>query len=358
MSSKVYFFPFTHDEPSERADAKLKKLFDAAGLADCFHPNDLTAIKLHFGEPGNHNVIAPRFVRSFVEAVKACDAEPFLTDTCVLYKSRRSDAVHHLQVAYEQAYTMEAVGAPVVIADGLVGSSEMRVDIPGQLFDHVYIASEAVMANSMLVLSHFTGHMVAGVGATIKNLGMGLASRKGKLRQHSAVKPKVNSDACTACGSCVRWCPEAAIALSNDVAEINYERCVGCGQCIAVCRYGAIDHNWGVEPADLQKRMAEHALGAVIHKPGRVGYVTFLTRISRNCDCTSQTQPSLVADIGVMASMDPVAIDVAAVDVFARYAPKPLHDMAFPHIDERVQLVHGAAIGLGSLQYKLIHVTE
>ncbi|MCK5739123.1 DUF362 domain-containing protein [bacterium] len=358
MSSKVYFIPFTNSEPTGKSGTKLKKLFEAAGLANCFHPNDLTAIKLHFGDPGNQNVIAPRFVRTFVEAVKACDAAPFLTDTCVLYKSRRSDAVHHLQVAYEQAYTMEAVDAPIVIADGLTGTSEMRVDIPGKLFDHVYIASEAIMANSMLVLTHFTGHMVAGVGATIKNLGMGLASRKGKLRQHSGIKPQITSQTCTGCAACVKWCPEKAITLVDDVAKIDYERCVGCGQCMAVCRFGAIGHDWGAEPGDLQRKMTEHALGAVINKPGRVGYVTFLTRISRNCDCTSQTQPPLIPDIGVIASMDPVAIDAAAVDLFTRYAPKSIHEMGFPHIDERIQLVHGAEIGLGSLEYELIQVTE
>jgi uncharacterized Fe-S center protein len=104
--------------------------------------------------------------------------------------------------------------------------------------------------------------------------------------------------------------------------------------------------------------MTEHALGAVIHKPDRVGYVTFLTRISRGCDCTSQTQPHLIPDIGVIASKDPVAIDAAAIDLFATYAPKSIRKMAYPHIDERIQLVHGAEIGLGSLQYELIQVTE
>lgn len=352
--SELYFIPLTNATPAAEADAKLKRLFDAAGLAQCIRENDLVAIKMHFGEPGNRNVVAPKFVRTIVDCVKDSRGEPFLTDTCVLYKSERADAVNYLKLIQKQGYTLEATGAPALIADGLLGNQEIEIPIPGELFSSVAIASDAVMANAMIVLTHVTGHIASGLGATLKNLGMGLASRKGKLRQHSGVKPRISPKHCTGCEQCVRWCPENAISMSNSVAVINYDLCIGCGQCLSVCRFSAVTHNWSVEGSELQKRIAEHALGAVIRKREKTGYLNFLTAITRNCDCMGTSQKPLLPDIGVIAGRDPVAIDQASVDLIEKFAGRPLSQMAFPQIDYNVQLIHAEKIGLGQRAYDLV----
>jgi uncharacterized Fe-S center protein len=98
---------------------------------------------------------------------------------------------------------------------------------------------------------------------------MGLSSRIGKLRQHSSIKPYVDSAACTFCRKCIQWCPVDAIIEREERAFILTEKCIGCGECLSVCNYDAIRYNWGVESADLQRRVAEHALGVVLKKrPG------------------------------------------------------------------------------------------
>jgi uncharacterized Fe-S center protein len=350
----VYFIPLTNDTPAAEADARLKHLFESAGLPLCIQENDLVAIKMHFGETGNRNVVAPRFVRSIVNGVKAARGEPFLTDTCVLYKSERADAVSYLKLIHKQGYTLEATGAPALIADGLLGSHEIEIPIPGELFSSVAIATDAVMAHAMLVLTHVTGHIGAGLGAALKNLGMGLASRKGKLRQHSGIKPQISAKQCTACGQCIQWCPKNAISLVENIAVINSSLCIGCGQCLAVCRFSAVTHNWAVDAVELQKRIAEHALGAVIRKREKTGYLNFLTAITRNCDCMGVSQKPLLPDIGVIAARDPVAIDQASIDLIQKFAGRPLSQMAYPQIDYLVQLNHAEKIGLGQRAYNLV----
>ena len=356
MKSRVYFIPMSHTEDDESAKPKLEKLYDAAGLNDCFEKNDTVAVKMHFGEKGNRNRILPSHVQILIKKIKATDAAPFLTDTCVLYKSQRSDAISYLRLAEEQGFSLVTVDAPVHIADGLLGTHEIEVEIPGKLFKRVAIAGDAVMSNAMLVLSHVTGHLAMGLGGTLKNLGMGLASRKGKLRQHSAIKPKVYADLCTGCEQCAKWCPEGAISMVEKIAVIDHQICIGCGQCLSVCRFSAIGHDWAVESTILQQRVAEHAYGAIINKPGKVGYINFITAVTKNCDCMSGTQTPLIPDVGVIASKDPVALDAAALALIKQKSGKNLSEMAYPGIDYQVQLEHAEKIGLGYRDFELIQI--
>ncbi|MDZ7272315.1 MAG: DUF362 domain-containing protein, partial [candidate division KSB1 bacterium] len=204
--SPVYFVPFRREESPAVADGLIRRLCQEAGMRQVVTPKDYVAVKLHFGEEGNGTHLPPSMVRPIVSFVKECGGRPFLTDTCVLYRSPRSNGITHLELAHAHGFTLEATGAPIVMADGLLGDSEITVPIPGKLFSEVSLAREAMRANALVVVSHVTGHVAAGLGATIKNLGMGLASRRGKLRQHSAMKPQVKPDVCTGCEECVRWC--------------------------------------------------------------------------------------------------------------------------------------------------------
>lgn len=354
--SKVYFAEVRSGEDVNSIAEKVARLFEKANFAHCIQPNDLTAIKVHFGERGNVTSVKPGYISPVVKAVRHCQAHPFLTDTCVLYRSIRDNAPSHLSFAHEQGFTFKNVGAPVVIADGLTGSDEITVEIPGQIFKEVAVARIARESNSMMVISHVTGHMVTGLGGTLKNLGMGLSSRKGKLRQHATMKPHVSQKYCTGCEICVDHCPSNAIVMLNGKAEINSGKCIGCGECITVCRFDAIRHDWNRDSSELQKRMAEHALGVIIGKNERVGYFNFLLSVTKDCDCINFPQKPLFPDIGILASIDPVAIDAASLDLIQERTGKSLTEWAYPHIDPWIQIRHGEAIGLGKAQYECIPV--
>jgi len=351
---KVFFVQVDQDEPVKATAGKVKSLFRVAGLQDCISKNDVTALKMHFGERNNDTHIPYRLVKPVVDAVGKSGGKAFLTDTCVLYKSPRDNAVDHLRLAHEHGFTINKTGAPVVIADGLIGNAEREVAIPGKLFDRVSIASLALDANAMMVLTHVTGHIGTGLGGAIKNLGMGLASRKGKLRQHSVMKPAISEKECTGCWTCMDHCPADAISDQGETARIDNEVCIGCGECITACRFGAVKFDWNRKEYDLEQRVAEHALGAVIGKPGKVGCISFLMSITKDCDCFNIRQTPMIPDIGIIASCDPVAIDAASLDLIEKSSNRSLHEMSYPEIDPWNQIRHGESIGLGKRDYELV----
>lgn len=356
MKPNVYFIPAAATDRLETIHEKLLTLYQQANFNLCFEPNDLVAIKLHFGEEENNTFIPANYFKPLIKAIKDKGAKPFFADTCVLYRSQRSDAVNHLQLAEQHGFSQQNCGIPVIIVDGLRGNNEIEMKIPGRLFSTVSIAAEAINANAMLVSSHVTGHMVSGLGGAIKNLGMGLASRKGKLRQHSSMKPRIDPVKCTGCGQCLIWCPENAIGMNGNIAVINQKICIGCGECLTICNFDAVKYNWKTSSNDLQKKMAEHALGAVIQKKEKVCYLNFLINITRDCDCVTGPQKPVTRDIGILASKDPVAIDKASLDLVELHAGRSLTSLSYPSFDPLVQLQHGEEIGLGQLNYDLIQV--
>ena len=262
QNSKVFFYPVSpKSSPQERRDA-MNKLLSQIDFTAIVSPRDKVAIKTHIGDANNDTHIAPELVALVVQEIKKHDALPYLTETSTLYSGPRSNAITHLQLAQEHGFTFETVGAPFIMADGLFGNAEIEVPIKGILFDKVNIARDAVLTDVLIALSHPTGHMLSGMGACLKNLGMGLASRKGKMLQHSSIKPYINTDQCTLCGQCIKWCPVQAIIEQNGKAFIQQVICIGCGECLTLCKFAAVKFNWGIGSEDIQKSIAEYALGA------------------------------------------------------------------------------------------------
>lgn len=354
QSGDIYLMRFKSSNPVDQVKSRLKKLFNIAGFRNIVEKNDLTAIKVHFGEKGNVTHLPANYVEPIVRMVKSCGAKPFVTDTNVLYKSVRNNAIDHITLANEHGFTLENIGAPVIIADGIIGKNDTEIEINAPLNKTVSIATELVSANSIIVLSHATGHINASLGATIKNMGMGMASRKGKLTQHSVSKPEIIIDKCTACGVCARWCPENAITVSDQYAKIDDSLCIGCGECLTFCRFDAVRLKWDSSSELLQKQIAEHALGIFKEKGSKIGFLTFLINMTKDCDCLNEKMKPIIEDIGVLAGYDPVAIDQAILDLTKQVSGKTLPETAYPSTDASIQLAYGEKIGLGSRNYNLI----
>jgi hypothetical protein len=346
--------------------AKLGRLVQAAGLGRVVTSRDLVAVKLHFGEAGNTAYVRPVFVREIVQQIKALGGVPFLTDANTLYAGTRSDAAHHLTTALRNGFAYASVEAPLVIADGLRGKSESAVAIAGRRFNSVWIGSEVVQADALVSVAHVKGHELAGFGGTIKNLGMGCASRRGKLAQHSTVSPQVRSEACVGCGECALHCAQAAITLTEGVAQIDPQRCVGCGECILICSNSAIQVQWDQSIPTFLESMVEYTLGVLQGKGESSLFINFLTDISPACDCYAHNDAPIVRNIGVLASADPVAIDQAAVDLINAEPALPGSCLTantgagedkfrgvYPEIAWEHQLAYAEELGLGSRRYTL-----
>ena len=366
MSSKVYFLDLK-TSPKENRLERISRLLDQVPFAKPLVKNNLVAIKIHFGEKGNTAFVKPIYVRPVTDKVRAWGGKPFLTDANTLYVGTRAESVSHLQTALENGFSYTTVGAPLIIADGLKGKSAVKVRIDKNLFKTVSIAADIVDADGLISVTHFKGHELAGFGGTLKNLGMGSASREGKLSQHSNISPKVGRKKCIGCGECVSHCAQSAISLEDEKARINPEKCVGCGECILICPQGAIQIQWNESIPVFQQKMVEYAAGVLKGKEGRALFLNFLTDISPACDCYGHSDRPIVRDIGILASLDPVAIDQASADLVNNEPGNKDSALTknyktgedkfrgiYPQIDWEEQLRYGEEIGLGSRKYQLI----
>lgn len=365
MTSPVYFINLRATY-QENFIAKLGRLMETAGISRCFAPRELVAVKLHFGEPGCTAFVRPLFVRKIVGVIKEHKGVAFLTDANTLYVGKRSLAPDHLTTAVQNGFSYAVVEAPLIIADGLRGQSEVVENVPGKHFKSVYIGSEIAAADALVSVAHFKGHELTGFGGALKNIGMGSASRRGKLAQHAAVAPKIAAKKCMGCGDCLTHCPSGAIALVKEKAKINPKKCIGCGQCIIVCPRQAPAIQWDQSMAVFQEKMIEYALGALHRKKNKLLCLNFLTDISPACDCVPLSDAPIVKNIGVLAATDPVAIDQASADLvngepaLAGTCLKRNHASGqdkfrglYPQIDWEIQLDYAEKMGLGTRRYQL-----
>lgn len=355
MPSKVFFLPATEKENQATLAEKTDRIFVALGLEDSIETNDFVGLKIHFGENGNTGYIKPPWLKQLIDRLQKKKAKTFLTDTNTLYLGKRSNSVSHLRLAAQHGFTLEALGIPVLIADGLIGRESGEVEVNLKHVKSAKIASAFFHTDVLLSLSHFTGHVLSGFGATIKNLGMGCASRAGKLEQHSDVHPWVNAKVCTNCSVCREYCPADAIEQVEDSARIIDERCIGCGECLVVCNFGAVKMRWDGDALRVQEKMAEYALAVLKSVKKRAGFVNFLVKITKDCDCMSKNGKVIADDLGILASLDPVAVDKAAVDLLIEANGKDFLREAID-VDWSVQLRHGEKIGLGSTEYEIENI--
>ncbi len=355
--SKVFFIETGNGESLASLAKKVKLLYDAAGLGSIIKKNDMVAVKTSFGEKGNIGHLKPPIIKAAVDKVKQSDGKPFLVETNTLYVGQRSNAIDHLMLAHEHGFTIESTGAPIIIADGLLGEHNYVVDVDNGLCKSAYISGVAKASNVIISIAHVTGHLAAGMGATFKNIGMGLSARGGKLAQHSGVIPQIISKNCTTCKVCQTWCPSDAITMENNTAVINSETCIGCGECLAVCQFRAVKIAWDEDTANLQKKVAEYSLAILKEKRGKAAFFNFLTHITKHCDCMDKPYKPDISDIGIVVSKDPVAVEKATIDLINEHTGNDYFKHIWPKIDYTVQLNHAHKIGLGNLDYDLEKVT-
>lgn len=371
--SKVYFTDMRAHPGSNLLD-KLQKLMRAAGFEALDLHKKFVAIKIHFGEPGNLAYLRPNFARAVADLVKEQGGYPFLTDCNTLYAGRRKNALEHITSAYENGFSPFSTGCHVIIADGLKGLDEVAVPVEnGELVTEAKIGRAIMDADVILSLSHFKGHENAGFGGALKNLGMGGGSRAGKMEQHCSGKPEVNPKRCVGCRQCAKFCAQNAIAYGEGKggkAHIDHALCVGCGRCIAACNFDAIRNRNASANSELNKKIAEYTKAVVTGRPQF--HISIVMDVSPFCDCHGDNDVPIIQDVGMFASVDAVALDMACVDACNRQPALPgsllaeqlehgcdHHDhfrSISPDTDWRTCLAHAEKIGVGTMSYELITV--
>ncbi len=278
----------------EISPESLEKIYKALGR----QATGRVGVKIHMGEPGGTNYLKPALVGDFVSSLNGT-----FIDANTAYGGRRTTAEDHLKVAEEHGFT--AIG-PVDILD-----AEGEITLPiegGSHLQEVLVGSHFTDYDFIVVLTHFKGHAMGGFGGSIKNVSIGIASVAGKCMIHSAGASRTNA------------------------------------------------FQPGTKQEDFLESMAEAAKGMIEPFGDRILYINVMNNLSVDCDCDSHPEPPRIGDIGILASLDPVALDRACVDqVYASPEEERIH--LVERIESRkgmVTLDHAEKIGLGTQQYELI----
>ena len=368
MASKVYFTDFCTGT-SETLPQKLSRLILSAGIDQIDFKDKYVAIKIHFGELGNMAHLRAGYARVLVNIIKDLGGKPFLTDCNTMYVGSRKNALDHLETAYLNGFTPYSTGCHILIADGLKGTDDVAVPVEGGEYVKFAKIGRAVMdADIVISLNHFKGHEEAGFGGAIKNLGMGCGSNEGKRDMHSAGRPLVDPEKCVGCGTCAKYCAHEGPQPDGKVMKINWVNCMGCGRCVDVCPVKAIYHDSGDQAVRmLNYKMAEYAKAVVDGRPHF--HISLVRDVSPYCDCHAENGLPIVPDVGMFASFDPVALDLACAEAVTAPTVTPGSTLdnanrpdldnlpgSVPHTNWRSQITHAKKIGLGDDTYELVRI--
>ena len=368
MAPKVYFTDFCTGT-SETLPQKLSRLIMTAGLDQIDFEGKFVAIKIHFGELGNMAHLRPGYARVLVDLIKDLGGKPFLTDANTLYVGSRKNALDHIETAYLNGFSPFSTGCHVLIADGLKGTDEVAVPVEGGEYVKEALIGRAIMdADIVISMNHFKGHEEAGFGGALKNLGMGSGSRAGKKDMHDACRPVVDKEKCVACGACANICAHGAPNLTEEgVMHIDWNKCFGCGRCLHVCPVEAIEADDHDAALYLNYKIAEYAKAVVDGRPHF--HISLVRDVSPYCDCHAENDIPIVPDVGMFASFDPVALDLACAEAVLKQPIMPGSKLdkanrpdldnltaSFPHTCWRSQIDHAKKIGLGEDSYELVTI--
>jgi uncharacterized protein len=302
--SSVLFSSVKYDkyDSSVTLPAKFERLIDNMGLESVVK-GKWTAIKMHLGRGIGYSTIHPLFIKILADKLKGYGAKVYITD-------------QETTGARNRGYTEEFLGVPIIPVCGTMGKYFYEKSVDFKTFKNVDVGGNIFDAEVMIDLSHVKGHGACGYGGACKNIAMGCVTDRTRHQIHG-LEGGISWDEnlCTHCELCINSCNHNANKF-NEKGEYNvfFHHCTLCHHCSKICPTGAITKT-SDKYEDFQTGMAictESVLKAFA--PGSVYYINFLTNITALCDCWGLTTPSLVPDIGIMASNDIVSIERACID--------------------------------------------
>lgn len=338
--SKVYFKKFNKlDE--EQINNFTYEILNKIITEENINLTGTVPLKVHFGEKGNDTFIKPNYFNGIKRYLNEKNIPTCYIETNVLYKGSRTITADHIDTALSHGFN----DLDIVIADGEEDNMYNEIPVNLKNFKSCKIGDKFKNYDNFIVLSHFKGHGLAGFGGAIKQLGMGFASRGGKMHQHAMSVPRIDENKCISCGACVRKCPVDAIYMDGN-AKINSDICVGCASCTTICPVNAISNRW--DESNFHEKLAEYAYAAAKNKKNI--YIQYAFNITEECDCNGSHMDLVAPNIGMFVSTDPVSVDQATFDKFKEVSDSNNFDLA------KLTLDYADAIGLGSKNYEIIEI--
>ena len=404
MKSNVYFFTArTHAHEESMSKFKGPLSLKHLGIEDRIKKNEKVVIKTHFGALENTRYIRPSYIRFLCDYIKELGAKPFVAESCGWGAPEEFTGIHteysgratekeYLEVALMHGFTDKTMGAPILMLDGKDGTNTEIQKINGKRFNEVLVAGRLREFDKMILASHFKGHIGAGFGGAIKNLGIGCVSKGGKVEAHNGKTFEFNYDApISDYEVCLKICPTGALTEGKN-GKINRDetKCKLCYMCKSVCKNNVIKMGESTRE-EFIIQLVDNAIGVVdFFGKEKLFYINYAIDIVYQCDCTGGSDTPFIPDIGILSSLDPVALDQACIDlthlsmknpysIFDEMENLPIKDgrcewfSYLPRYDSEtnemdmnfegkeskhweLQLKAAEEIGLGSRDYNLIEV--
>ena len=364
------------------------QLFEAAGYAELIKPRDTVAVKIHCGEWNNTAYLRPVYARAICDHIRSLGGKPFVCDTTTLTYgpyAARATAPDLLRVAERNGFSSGTLGCPFLVADGYNGTDDVRVDLPeGYILREAYVAKAIALADVLIVLTHFKGHPMGVIGGSIKNLGIGAQSKRGKHNVHMGGHPTYSLPAtvvehpenvnAAVLDAIPDICPYGALERVNGTYAWHRERCTSCLGCLGLMINNGVWDPPAQNYMASQAAMADATLAVMKTLDGKVGFLNFALDISPKCDCVDHADKPLVPNIGIFAGRDPVALDQACLDAVTEAHGAPgsasedwdvmepgshkftLASSAAPGLSEEIQINTGVKNGLGQKEYEMVEV--
>ena len=403
MKSDVYYFTartFNHKESLSRfkGPSSLEKI----GFNNKVQKGDNVVIKTHFGALENVRYLRPSYIRFLCDHVKSLGAVPSVAESCGWGAPEEFTGIHteysgraaeeeYLETAKIHGFTEETMGAKLLMLDGRVGTDIIKQTVNGKRFNEVLVAGRLKEFDHMIMATHFKGHGGAGFGGAIKNLGIGCVSKGGKVQAHVGKKFEFNFEApISDYENCLKICPTNALGESSEGKLIrDEEKCRYCYMCKSVCKNNVIDTGSSTQE-EFITQMVDNAAGVIEYfGKEKIFYLNYVIDVTWQCDCTGGSDIPFVSDIGILSSLDPVAVDQSAVDLIhlskmnphsilgniGNISKEKSHDWFsyIPRFDSKtgnldlnpdgkksrhweIQLNVAEELGLGTRDYKLIEV--
>lgn len=368
MASEVFFHSLEQEPGLEFAPLDprpgLKLLVDRLGLEGSVRKSSPWGIKVSLGGQGHPSAVAPEWAHCVAETLTGSAGSfggTICFDTLSITTGGLDQEDTHLGLARAKGYGVDGQGPAYVVADGPGQKGSPVVATTGGE-DQLEVTFAPLLAGiaGCCLLTPVRPHPHAGFQGALVNAGVGLADRSGKIALHRDIRPNVDTPLCAGCGSCLAVCLFDAIAINAGRAFIDHAKCTGCGECMNVCFMAGISAEEAEGIPRFQRKVAASALAAhqivTGGQPRRLGYFNFLVRLDRHAGGARARGRQRLGDVGVLASADPVALDMATWDLITAKTDGSLASWSGFAQEPGALLEQAEILGLGSRTYRLFEV--